>query len=184
MPFSPKAWKDANREKQRVYSARYRLRQKGLDFPPEVLAQWEAEKAAKKAATKERQKQLNREWNKRNAALRYARHKERYANDPVYREQFNLRQQRYSAKKKVVLSDEDKAERARKRIEASKLANARRHQEALRRAAEMESSGYTPKTKPRAAKMTPAQKEAAKHLPKWKTKKPGRIVASCGWNGW
>jgi hypothetical protein len=38
MAFDKKSWREENREKARLHSARYRLRKKGLDLPPETLA--------------------------------------------------------------------------------------------------------------------------------------------------
>jgi len=180
MAFDPKDWREQNREKARLHSARYRLRKKGLDLPPETLAELERARAEKKAAGLEKRREANRRWNHEHKAERAARRKERYANDPEFRErQLELAKAR-RAKNKPVLTEEQKARRLQQRREAQvKAVRASAAKAALARA-EM---GHTPKPQ-RVAPKPNVLTEAQKAAPKWKTKKPGRLIALCGWHGW
>lgn len=180
MAFDSKTWRETNREKVKLHSARYRLRKKGLDLPPETLAELERLREEKKAASAERRKEINRRWNREHKEQRAARTKERYANDPEFRErQLELARAR-RAKNKPVLTEEQKAKRLQQRREAQVKAVRASAAKAAQRRAEMGES-QSPK---RPAPKPPVLTDAQKALPKWKTKKPGRITALCGWHGW
>lgn len=180
MAFDKKVWREENREKARLHSARYRLRKKGLDLSPESLAELEKIREEKKAATRERRKEANRRWNHEHKAQRAARRKERYNNDPEFRERSLANAKTNRDKRKVELTDEQKAHRLQQKREAQVKATRASAAKAAQRRAEM--GEQTPKAKP--APKPPVLTEAQKALPKWKTKKPGRITALCGWHGW
>jgi len=174
MPFDIKEWNDANREKVRLYSVRYRLRKKGLDLPPETLAEWQAARDAKKAATKERTREARRRWAAANKDRKNARYRERYANDPEFRAKEIAR--REAIQKAKAPTPEQKAERLRAKreraLKASKAAHAKRHAEAMARAATITPPKSVSKQKPKPA-------TANKNF-----RKPGRLVALSGWMGW
>lgn len=181
MAYDPKVWRAANREKQKLYSARYRLRKKGLDFPPETLAEIEAAREAKRLAGIERRREQSREWNRKNKAKRAARTKERYANDPEFRAHKLALAKAARDRRKPVLTEEQKAKRLQQKREAAAKACRASAAKAARARAEMESRQAKTKTPSKPAVLTDAQKS----LPKWKMKKPGRLVAMfSGWNGW
>ena len=184
MPFDPKVWRDANKERQKLYAARYRLRKKGLDLPPETLAELERLRAEKKAAGIEKRREINRRWNREHKAERAARTKERYNNDPEFREHVLALAKARRARLKPVLTEEQKAKRLQQRREAQVKATRASAAKAALARAQMGLSQEPKRAAPKPNGMTEAQKEAAKNLPKWKTKKPGRITALCGWNGW
>ena len=180
MAYDPKDWRAANKDKQRIYSARYRLKKKGLDLPAETLAELEELRAKKKAESAERRKEINRRWNREHKEQRAARTKERYANDPEFRErQLELARAR-RAKNKPVLTEEQKAHRLQQRREAQVKAVRASAAKAAQRRAEMGEQTVAKRPAPKPPVLTDAQKA----LPKWKTKKPGRITALCGWHGW
>jgi hypothetical protein len=180
MPYDPKEWRAANKDKQRLYSARYRLRKKGLDLPPETLAELEAIRAKKKAESAERLKESKRRWNREHKDQRSARTKERYANDPEFRERTLELARARRAKNKPELTDEQKATRLRQRREAQVKAVRASAAKAAQRRAEMGEQTAPKRPAPKPDVLTEAQKAA----PKWKIKKPGRLIALCGWNGW
>lgn len=184
MAYDPKIWRQANKEKQKLYSARYRLRKKGLDLPPETIAEIEAMREAKRLAGIERRREQSRRWNREHKAERAARTKERYENDPEFRARKLALAKEGRDRRKPVLTDEQKAKRLQQRREAAaKACRASAAKAALARA-EMGHQESPKRSAPKPNVLTPAQQEAAKNLPKWKTKKPGRITALCGWNGW
>lgn len=151
-------------EMQRLYSARYRLRKKGLPLPPELGEEFEAKRAARKAAGLERKREASRRWNRENKAKRAARSKERYTNDPEFREHKLAINKESRKRNKKVLSEKEKQERLlRLREAAAKASRAAANKAALLR--------ETPKP-PKAPKLPSL------------IRKPGRIVALCGWKGW
>jgi hypothetical protein len=179
MAFDKKSWREENREKAKLHSARYRLRKKGLDLPPETLEELEALRAAKKAAGLERRREANRRWNREHKEQRSARTKERYNNDPEFREHKLALAKAARERRKPVLTDEQKAKRLQQKREAQvKATRASAAKAAQLRQAQPTSS--QPKAAPKPVVLTEAQRAA----PKWKLKKPGRLIALCGWNGW
>ena len=180
MTYDPKEWRQANKEKQRLYSARYRLRKKGMDFPPETLAEIEAAREAKRLAGIERRREQSREWNRKNKDKRAARTRERYENDPEFRARKLAIAKEGRDRRKPVLTEEQKAKRLQQRREAQvKATRASAAKAALLR----QEMGEQARPK-RSAPKPPVLTEAQKALPKWKTRKPGRITALCGWHGW
>lgn len=178
MTFDRAAWREKNREAQRLYSARYRLRKKGLDLSPESLEEIEKIREAKKAATKERRKAASRKWNREHKDQRAARVRERYANDPEFRERKLALAKASRERRKPVLTDEQKAHRLQQKREAQvKATRASAAKAALKR--QMEPRQPKPKAPPKPPALTDAQKAQ----PKWKLKKPGRLVALAGWHG-
>lgn len=179
MAFDKKAWEATNREKVLLYAERYRLKRKGLD--PNTAAPLPTlspeQKAAKRAESRERILAAKRAYDAKHREEKARRFRERYENDPDFRaRQHEKRRQYYWANKKV-LSDEEKAERLRRRQEA--LAKARRVYAAQRRAegeARLAEKKQCEKDLERAAK---AKKAAGRIV-----KKPGRILAMSGWKGW
>lgn len=182
MAFDMKAWKEANREKIKLYSVRARLKKKGL-LSPETVEQMMAERAAKKAASAERAKQRKREWAAANKERKNARYRERYHSDPEFRrreidkrmksfdreahsaERQAAREAKKAAKELAKQAAKESRQRAREedKLKKKKLENARRHALAMEKAA---------KIAPRPKKVT------------MNTRKPGRLVALAGWMGW
>ena len=180
--FDKKAWEDANRDKVKLYSVRYRLKKKGLESP-ETTEQMMAERAAKKAASAERAKIRKREWAAANKHRKNERYRERYHNDPEFRRrEIDKRIAAFSPKmteeerealrvKKLAEREAIKAakkesrlrEKEQERLKKKKLENAKRHALALTKA----------------AKIAPKPKKVT-----MKVRKPGRLVALSGWMGW
>ena len=180
MAFSPKTWREENKERQKLYAARYRLRKKGLDLPPETLAELERIRAEKKAAGLEKRREANRRWNREHKAERAARRKERYANDPEFREHVLGIAKAGRDRRKPVLTEEQKAHRLQQRREAQVKATRASTAKAALHRQEMGLQKSPKRAPPKPTVLTEAQKA----LPAWKKKKPGRLVALCGWNGW
>lgn len=179
MSEASKKWNAEHPEKQRLYSARYRLKKKGLDLPPEILAELEALRAAKKAAAIERKREQSRRWNHENKEKRSARLRERYNNDPEFRARKLAIAKEGRERRKPVLSEEEKAKRLQRRREnAAKGCRAAAAKAALLRQTK------PPASKPKAPPVPAPLTEAQKALPAWKRRKPGRLIALCGWNGW
>lgn len=192
MTFDMKAWKDANRERVKLYSVRYRMKKKGL-APLETPEQMAAEREARKTASKERARERKKAWAQANKERKNQLYRERYHSDPEFRRReidkrmkaFRLsdeeklarreaRKQRADEKKALVatarklIAAQNKEERARRRREEAakkkRLENALRHSKALEKAASI-----TPKRKT--------------NFPP-NARKPGRIAALAGWMGW
>jgi predicted ATP-dependent protease len=182
MTFDMKAWKEANREKIKLYSVRARLKKKGLPSP-ETTEQMMAERAAKKAASAERAKQRKREWAAANKARKNARYRERYHNDPEFRRrEIDKRMAAFQPK----MTEEERAAAKAKRQAERALAKAAK-QESRQRAREEEK--LKKKKLENARRHALAMERAAKIAPKPKkvtmnTRKPGRLVALAGWMGW
>lgn len=179
MAFDKKTWAQENRDKARLHSARYRLRKKGLDLPPETLAELEALRAAKKAEGLERRREANRRWNREHKEQRAARTKERYQNDPEFRERKLALAKAARDRRKPVLTEEQKAKRLQQRREAQVKAT----RASAAKAAQLRQA-QPPAPKPKASSKPVVLTEAQKAAPQWKLKKPGRLIALCGWNGW
>jgi len=182
MAFDKKAWREANKEKCKLYSVRYRLKQKGLESP-ETTEQMMAEREAKKIASAERAKIRKREWAAANKHRKNARYKERYHSDPEFRrreidkrikafgpkltleEREAIKAKKLAEKMALKRAQLESRVRAREedRLKKKKLENARRH------ALAMEKAEKIPPKKPKVT---------------MKTRKPGRLVALSGWMGW
>jgi len=180
--FDKKAWRDANRDKCKLYSVRYRLKQKGL-LSPETTEQMMAEREAKKIASAERAKIRRREWAAANKHRKNERYKERYHNDPEFRrreidkrikafgpkltpeEREAIRAKKLAAKMALKQAQLESRVRAKEedKLKKKKLENARRH------ALAMEKAEKIPPKKPKVT---------------MKVRKPGRLVALSGWMGW
>ena len=173
MPYT-----DEQKEKQRLYSARYRLKKKGMDLPPETLAEIEAMREAKRLAGIERRPALNRKWNREHKEQRAARTKERYQNDPEFREHKLALAKAARERRKPVLTDEQKAKRLQQRREAQVKAT----RASAAKAAQLRQA-QPPAQKPKAPPKPDVLTDAQKAAPKWKLKKPGRLMAICGWHG-
>lgn len=174
--FSKKDWNEANREKVRLYSLRYRLRKKGMDLPPETLAEFEAMREAKKAATKERDKARKKVWTDENRERIRARYRERLATDPEYRaKELERRRQFRIRNQKVKTPEEHEATLRRKREAAAKAARASKAKAAAQRAI---------KEAEKQQRIT-EYKEAPPEKPKqfYRDRKPGRLLALMGWRG-
>jgi hypothetical protein len=180
MAFDKKSWREQNKERAKLHSARYRLRKKGLDLPPESLAELARLREEKKAAGLEKRREANRRWNREHKEQRAARRKERYANDPEFRERQLANAKVSRDRRKPVLTEEQKAHRLRQRREAQVKAVRASAAKAEQRRAEMGTPAPKAKSAPKPVVLTEAQKAA----PKWKLRKPGRLIALCGWNGW
>lgn len=170
--FSKKEWSEANRDKVRLYSLRYRLRKKGMDLPPETLAEFEALREAKKAATRERNAARVKKWTAENRDKINARYRERLATDAEFREkEYARRAKNKTAKVKVrvELTPQEKEDKLRRRREAQ--AKSAREARARARA---ERALKEPKEKP--------VKEPVKK-PYYPDRKPGRLLALMGWRG-
>jgi len=182
MAFDAKAWRDANREKCKLYSVRHRLKKKGLESP-ETTEQMMAERAAKKAASAERAKIRKREWAAANKHRKNARYKERYHSDPEFRRrEIDKRIKAFGPK---LTPEEREAIRAKKLAEKEALKEAKRES----RAHEKEQDRLKKKKLENARRHALAMEKAAKIPPKpqkvtMKTRKPGRLVALSGWMGW
>lgn len=186
MTFDVKAWNDANREKIKLYSVRYRMKKKGLD-PIESTEQLAAERAAKKVASKERERERKKAWAQANKARKNRLYRERYHSDPEFRRREidkrmkafgdRLTEEQKLAKRtaKKLLTQQNREERLRqKREEAAKLKraqNAKRHAADLLHATKITSS----KPQPQLQRRTTTQ---SNH------RKPGRLTAMAGWLGW
>lgn len=173
------AYTDEQKEKQRLYSARYRLRKKGLDLPPETLAELEAIREAKKAEGLERRKEANRRWNREHKEQRAARTKERYNNDPEFRAHKLALAKAARDRRSEAPTEEQKAKRLQQRREAQVKAT----RASAAKAAQLRQA-QPPAPKPKAAPKPVVLTDAQRAAPKWKLKKPGRLIALCGWNGW
>ena len=176
MTFDKKAWEKANKEKVKLYAARYRLKRKGIDpdaLPLPTISP--EEKAAKRLESRERLLAAKRAYDAAHREEKARRYRERYANDPEFRAHRNaIRREYYQANKKV-LSDDEKAERLRRKQEA--LAKARRiYNQQRRAAAQLAEKSKRDKDLERAAKKGAAADRGVK--------KPGRILALSGWRGW
>lgn len=180
MAFDKKTWAQENRDKARLHSARYRLRKKGLDLPPETLAELEKLREEKRLAGLERRREANRRWNREHKEQRAARTKERYQNDPEFRERKLALAKAARDRRKPVLTEEQKAKRLQQRREAQVKATRASAAKAALLRAQMGPSESKAKPAPKPPVLTEAQKAA----PRWKLKKPGRLIALCGWNGW
>lgn len=180
MAYSAKKWREENKDRQKLYAARYRLRKKGLDLPPETLKELEELRAKKKAESAERRKEINRRWNREHKEQRAARTKERYANDPEFRAHKLALAKAARDRRKPVLTEEQKAKRLQQRREAQVKATRAAAAKAALHRQEMGASQSPKRAPPKPNVLTEAQKAA----PKWKLKKPGRLIALCGWNGW
>ena len=173
------AYTDEQKEKQKLYSARYRLRKKGLDLPPETLAEIEAMREAKRLAGIERRRALNRKWNRDHKEQRAARTRERYQSDPEFREHKLALAKAARERRKPVLTEEQKAKRLQQRREAQVKAT----RASAAKAAQLRQA-QPPAPKPKPSPKPDVLTEAQRAAPKWKLKKPGRLIALCGWNGW
>jgi hypothetical protein len=176
--FDKKAWREANRDKCKLYSVRYRLKQKGL-LSPETTEQMMAEREAKKVASAERARQRKRAWAAANKHRKNARYKERYHSDPEFRRReidkrikafgskLTLEEREAIKAKKLAAKQAQLESRVRAKeedkLKKKKLENARRH------ALAMEKAEKIPPKKPKVT---------------MKTRKPGRLVALSGWMGW
>ena len=178
--FDKKAWREANKDKCKLYSVRYRLKQKGL-LSPETTEQMMAEREAKKIASAERARIRKREWAAANKHRKNERYRERYHNDPEFRRReidkrmaaFKPVQKDREAIKAKKLAEKmalkqaqlESRERAREeeKLKKKKLDNAKRHAKALATA----------------AKIPPKPKKVTMNV-----RKPGRLVALSGWMGW
>lgn len=173
MAFDKKAWEDANREKVKLYALRYRLKKRGLEAPP-LPALSPEEREAKRLAAKERQKEAKRKYDLEHREEKARRYRERYANDPEFKASRNVLRRKYYQEKKTAPSDADKEATRRRRQEAlakaRKILNAKRHEEAIRRAAEMEIKKQQKRAAPHPNSLGPSRK-------------PGRLLALCGWKG-
>lgn len=182
MAFDKKAWREANRDKCKLYSVRYRLKQKGL-LSPETTEQMMAEREAKKIASAERARQRKREWAAANKHRKNERYRERYHSDPEFRrreidkriksfgpkltpeERAEIKAKKLAEKMALKQAQLESRVRAREedRLKKKKLENAKRH------ALAMEKAEKIPPKKPKVT---------------MKTRKPGRLVALSGWMGW
>jgi len=180
MTFDAKTWREQNKERAKLHSARHRLRKKGLDLPPEILAELERLRAEKKAAGLEKRREAKNRWNRENKELRAARRKERYENDPEFRERTLAIARAARARRKPEITEEQKAKRLQQRREAQVKAT---RASAAKAALHRQEMGAPPSPK-RAPSKPNVLTEAQKAAPKWKLKKPGRLIALCGWSGW
>ena len=179
-----RAWNARNPERQRVYTAIYRAKKKGIEPAPELLAkmaEWKAEKEAKKVSKADRKERDRRYHRKPEVRAReVARRREKYQNDPEYRAKCKARcRERYYGSK-IELTPERKAEWDRLRREAlakgRKTANAKRVAEAIVKGEERKRVEAERK-KAQALLPKPAK---SKHV----HRKPGRLTALMGWRGW
>jgi len=180
MAFDKKAWREANRDKCKLYSVRYRLKQKGL-LSPETTEQMMAEREAKKIASAERARQRKREWAAANKHRKNERYRKRYHNDPEFRrreidkrmaafkptqkDRAEIKAKKLAERQALKQAQLESRVRAREedRLKKKKLENAKRH------ALAMEKAEKIPPKKPKVT---------------MKTRKPGRLVALSGWMGW
>jgi hypothetical protein len=178
--FDKKAWREANRDKCKLYSVRYRLKQKGL-LSPETTEPMMAEREAKKIASAERARQRKREWAAANKHRKNERYRERYHSDPEFRrreidkrmaafkptqtDRAEIKAKKLAEKMALKQAQLESRVRAREedRLKKKKLENAKRH------ALAMEKAEKIPPKKPKVT---------------MKTRKPGRLVALSGWMGW
>lgn len=176
MAFDKKAWETANAAKVKLYAARYRLKRRGID--PDAVAPIPTltpeQKAVKKAEARERYLAAKRLYDATHREEKARRYRERYENDPEFRARQHEKRRHYYWANKKVLSDEEKAARLRQRQEAlakaRKILNAQRHEAAMLRGEEMEA-----KKRQKSAASNPS--------PLTSKKKPGRLLALCGWKG-
>lgn len=184
MAFDKKEWEDKNREKVRLYSVRSRLRKKGLDLSPELLAQLQAERDAKKATSKERERERKRKWAAANKERKNARYRERYHSDPEFREReiakrIKIARPKLTEEERAAIRDEKALEKQRLKeakirekqelaLKARKAKNAKLHAEALAKAAKIPPRKAHSPSKPRISNF----------------RKPGRLTALAGWLGW
>lgn len=189
--MSKAEWNAKNPDRQKVYSAIYRAKKKGVEPAPELLAkvaEWkaekEAERQAKKGAKRDRKEQDRLYRARPEVQARVAeRKRERYQNDPEYREKMLARNRQRYAGTKEELTPERKAEWDRLRLEGlakgRKIANARRVAEAI--AKEEERKRLAAERKAAQATMP---KSAPPPKPKHFHRKPGRLAALMGWRGY
>lgn len=173
MPYT-----DDQKEKQRLYSARYRLRKKGIDLPPETIAEIEKLREEKRLAGIERRRALNRKWNREHKDQRAARTRERYQSDPEFREHKLALAKAARDRRKPFLTEEQKA----KRLQQKREAQVKATRASAAKAAQLRQA-QPPAQKPKAAPKPPVLTDAQRAAPKWKLKKPGRLMAICGWHG-
>lgn len=169
------AWRKANADRSRAYSALYRAKKKGVEPPPEVLAQiaiWDAEKEAKKAATRERKKEHGKAYRDAYRARKKERYRERYTTEPEFRaKQLEKRRRQYKARITEKSEEEREAIRRRRRENMAKALRARvakLHAEAPQREAKREEKKQIAKAMQAAQQMK---------------RKPGRLLALMGWRG-
>jgi len=175
MTFDKKAWEKANKEKVKLYAARYRLKRKGIDPDALPLPTFSPEqKAAKRLESRERLLAAKRAYDAAHREEKARRYRERYANDPEFKAKRNAIRREYYWATKPKISDEEKAARLRRKQEA--LAKARRIYNQQRRAAQLAEESKRDKDLERAPKKSPAADRFVK--------KPGRILALSGWRDW
>jgi len=133
------------------------------------------QKAAKRLAAYEARLVAKRAYDAAHREEKARRYRERYANDPEFKAKRNAIRREYYWATKTQISDEEKAERLRRKQEA--LAKARRSYNQQRRAAaQLAEKSKRDKDLERAAKKGAAADRGMK--------KPGRILALSGWKGW
>lgn len=180
-----RAWNAKNPERQKVYTAIYRAKKKGVEPAPELLAkmaEWKAEKEAKKVSKADRKERDRRYHRKPEVRAReVARRREKYQNDPEYRAKCNARNRQRYAGNKVELTPERKAEWDRLRREGlakgRKIANAKRVAEAIAKENERKRVAAERKAVQTTTPRPPAPKKSFH-------RKPGRLTALMGWRGY
>lgn len=193
MAFDKKAWEEKNREKVRLYSVRSRLRKKGLDLSPELLAQIQAEREAKKASSKERERERKRRWAAANKERKNVRYRERYHSDPEFRAKEIAKRIKMKAEANTLSEAEKEAIKAQKLAEKNskilerallKEAKIREKQEQALKARKERNARLHAEAMAKAAKITPKKANSPQKHRANNFKKPGRLVALAGWIGW
>lgn len=186
MAFDKKAWEEKNREKVRLYSVRSRLRKKGLDLSPELLAQIQAERDAKKASSKERERERKRRWAAANKERKNIRYRERYHSDPEFRAREIAKRIKLKTSAPAMTAEQKAAIKDAKLLEKALLkeAKAREKQELALKARKEKNAKRHAEALAKAAKIPPRQASIPKKPKVNNFKKPGRLVALAGWIGW
>lgn len=186
MAFDRKAWDAANREKNKLYAVRSRLKKKGLDLPPETIAEMEAQRAAKKIASKERERERKRKWAADNKEKKNIRYRERYHSDPEFRAREIAKRTKlakYTPEEKAAKQEAAKAERLRLR-EIERESRLRDKQEKALKAKKAANAKRHAKEVARGERIAPKRNLAQPVVRVSTSRKPGRLVALSGWMGW
>lgn len=129
-----------------------------------------------KAAMLESRKAYQREWQKKHYAETYARYKERMATDPEFAAQERARQRARNAKRGNRKENETPEQRE-KRLQQNREYNAKRYRE--KKAMQALVPALPKQVKPKAPPPPPKPKAP----PVVFKRKPGRLLAMAGWNG-
>lgn len=181
-------WYDENQDRVKASRERYNEKRRQERRDPEVLAvearrkrmkrlnMTEEEYAVYEQQRLEEKRKYHREWNRAHANKgRYAKIKERMAVDPEFAAKMRDQQARANAKRRATMNETP--EQREKRLQRNREYSAKRQREK-----QMTAQLVPAKPKPVTPKVAPPPPPPKKPLHQFK-KKPGRLLALAGWNG-